>query len=436
VQNSSSDSETTTYTLATDITQVTDESNVYFLQEVENGQFEVYFGDGVVGRGLSDGNIVILEYIVTNKGNANSASSFTPPGSIGSSTNNSVATVSAASGGAEPESIESIKLNAPLDFASQGRAVTTQDYKTIVPQVYPASQSVQVWGGEDNDPPEYGKVYISIKPTSGITLTEAQKEVIANDLDEYNIASVRPEIVDPETTKLRLTTTIKFDSKSTTKTASDIVTLVDTTMRNYNTNDLQVFDGIFRYSKLSRLIDATDSSILSNITTVRMTKDVTPTLNTVANYTIKFNNEIYYPLAEQLTVGRPISHPSGVQVLTSSGFTVAGSTDTFFFEDNGAGYIQRFSLTGGTTKNYVDLAAGTINYTTGTVVLDPIEITGTENSDGTITIIAKPESNDIVPVRNQLVEIDFTNTSITAEVDTITSGGSTAGTNYTTASSD
>ena len=436
VQNSLTDSTTTTYTLATDIADLTEESNVYFLQEVEDGKFEVYFGDGVVSRALSDGNVVVLEYIVTNGAETNGASGFTPPGSIGVSTNNTVATVQPASGGAERESIESIRLNAPLDFASQGRAVTARDYKLIVPQVYPATRSVQVWGGEDNDPPEYGKVFLSIKPTEGITLTEAQKETISRDLDEYNIASVRPEIVDPETTKIRLVTTVKFDSKSTTKTANDIESLVTTTISNYNENDLQVFDGLFRYSKLTRLIDATDPSILSNITTVRMTKDVTPVLNTVAEYVINFNNEIYYPLEQELSVGRPISHPSGVQVVTSTGFTVAGSTETFFLEDNGAGFLQRYSLTGGVTKNYVDLAAGTINYVTGKVVLTSIEITGTSNSDGTITFIAKPESNDIVPVRNQILEIDLTNTSVTAEVDTIQSGGSTAGTGYTTASSD
>lgn len=435
VQNSSSDATTTTYTLATDITQVTDESNVYFLQEVEDGKFEVYFGDGVIGRSLSDGNIVILEYIVTNKTESNSASRFSFTGTISGETNITVATVIAASGGADAETIQSIKFNAPLDYASQGRAVTAKDYQTIVPQVYPAAQAVQVWGGEDNDPPEYGKVYISIKPTAGITLTAAQKSTIESSLDGYNIASVRPTVVDPEITSLVLGTTFKYDSKSTTKTASDLETIVRNVVTTYNSSDLSRFDGIFRYSKLSRLIDNADPSILSNITTVRMRKSLTPVLNTVETYTLKFNNAFFYPLAEVLSVARPITHPGGVQVVTSSGFTVNGSTEVFYLEDNGAGYLSRFYLTGGTTKTYVDQTAGTINYTTGKITLDAITITGTANSDGTITFTAKPESNDVVPVRNQLVEIDFVNSTFTASVDTITSGGSNAGTGYTTASS-
>ena len=435
VQTSSSDATTATYTLATDITQVSDTSEVYFLQEVEDGKFEVYFGDGVVGKALSNGNIVILEYVVTNKANANSASRFSFTGTISGETNITIATVAAASGGAEPETISSIKFNAPLDYASQGRAVTAKDYQTIVPQVYPAAQAVQVWGGEDNDPPEYGKVYISIKPTQGITLTAAQKATIEASLDDYNIASVRPTVVDPEVTDLILTTTFKYDSKSTTKTASDLETIVYNVISAYNTSDLSRFDGIFRFSKLARLIDNADPSILSNITTVRMRKALTPVLNTDETYTLNFNNAFFYPLAEVLSVARPITHPGGVQVVTTSGFTVSGSSETFFLEDNGAGYLSRFFLTGGTTKNYVDQTAGTIDYTTGKVVLTAINITGTSNADGTITFTAKPESNDVVPVRNQLIEIDLVNTTITGQVDTITSGGSSAGTGYTTASS-
>jgi hypothetical protein len=182
IQNSAADTGTTVYTLATDITQVTQNSKVYFLQEVEDGKFEVYFGDNVVGTKPSDGNIVILEYIVTNKGKANNAKSFSGT-TVGGYTNFTIATLVAAVGGAEPETIQSIKYNAPLDFASQGRAVTTDDYKLLVPQVYADAKSVQVWGGEDNDPPVYGQVYIAMQTNSGITLTQAQKDTIARSLD-------------------------------------------------------------------------------------------------------------------------------------------------------------------------------------------------------------------------------------------------------------
>ena len=426
VQNSSSDSTTTVYSLATDISQVTATSNVYFLQEVEDGKFEVYFGDDVVGKKPTDGNIIILEYIVTNKGAANGASTFSGT-SVAGETDITVSTLIAAAGGAEPETIESIKFNAPLDYSSQGRAVTTQDYKTIVPQVYADTQALQVWGGEDNDPPRFGQVYLAIKTKSGTTLTQAQKDSIALSLDRYNIASVRPTIVDPETTKVRLTTSVKFNANATTKTASTIETNVRTAMTDYNTSDLGQFDGVFRFSKLSRLIDAADSSILSNITTLRIEKTFTPTLNASNQYVLNFANAFFHPHA---------GHNSMMGGITSStGFTISGNTNTLFLDDDGNGNIRTYYLVGGTTRTYLDSTAGTIDYTNGKITLTSLNITGTSNSNGTIDVIVQPNSNDIVPVRNQLIEIDFTNTTITAQVDTIESGGSSAGTGYTTASS-
>jgi len=426
VQNSSSDSTTTVYSLATDISQVTATSNVYFLQEVEDGKFEVYFGDDVVGKKPTDGNIIILEYIVTNKGAANGASTFSGT-SVAGETDITVSTLIAAAGGAEPETIESIKFNAPLDYSSQGRAVTTQDYKTIVPQVYADTQALQVWGGEDNDPPRFGQVYLAIKTKSGNTLTQAQKDSIALSLDRYNVASVRPTIVDPETTKVRLTTSVKFNANATTKTASTIETNVRTAMTDYNTSDLGQFDGVFRFSKLSRLIDAADSSILSNITTLRIEKTFTPTLNASNQYVLNFANAFFHPHA---------GHNSMMGGITSStGFTISGNTNTLFLDDDGNGNIRTYYLVGGTTRTYLDSTAGTIDYTNGKITLTSLNITGTSNSDGTIDVIVQPNSNDIVPVRNQLIEIDFTNTTITAQVDTIESGGSSAGTGYTTASS-
>lgn len=426
VQNSSSDSTTTVYSLATDISQVTATSNVYFLQEVEDGKFEVYFGDDVVGKKPTDGNIIILEYIVTNKGAANGASTFSGT-SVAGETDITVSTLIAAAGGAEPETIESIKFNAPLDYSSQGRAVTTQDYKTIVPQVYADTQALQVWGGEDNDPPRFGQVYLAIKTKSGTTLTQAQKDSIALSLDRYNVASVRPTIVDPETTKVRLTTSVKFNANATTKTASTIETNVRTAMTDYNTSDLGQFDGVFRFSKLSRLIDAADSSILSNITTLRIEKTFTPTLNATNQYVLNFANAFFHPHAGHNSMMGGIT--------TSTGFTISGNTNTLFLDDDGNGNIRTYYLVGGTTRTYLDSTAGTIDYTNGKITLTSLNITGTSNSNGTIDVIVQPNSNDIVPVRNQLIEIDFTNTTITAQVDTIESGGSSAGTGYTTASS-
>ena len=425
VQNSAADLTTTTYTLATDISQVTATSNVYFLQEVDGGKFEVYFGDNVVGKAPTDGNIVILEYIVTNKSSANGAKVFAGT-SVAGETNITIATASAAVGGAEPETIQSIKYNAPLDFASQGRAVTTDDYKVIIPKVYADTQAIQVWGGEDNDPPIFGQVFVSIKTTSGINLTQAQKDTIAASLDRYNIASVRPTIVDPEIVKIKLNTSFKFNSNQTTKTSSSLETLIRTTISNYNASDLEKFDGIFRFSKLSRLIDATDPSILSNITTVRMQKTFTPTLNAATKYELKFSNQLYHPHA---------GHNSMMGGITSStGFNISGQSGEFFLDDDGNGNVRAYSLVGGTTRTYLDTSIGSIDYTTGLITLDSLNVTASSETTG-ITITVIPSSNDIVPVRNQLLEIDLAGLRVTGENDTIESGGSSAGTGYTTSSS-
>ena len=424
VQNSASDVSTTTYTLASDISQVTATSNVYFLQENEDGKFEVYFGDDVVGKKPTDGNIVILEYVVTNKEKANGASTFSGT-SVGGETDITIATTSAASGGAEPETIQSIKYNAPLDFASQGRAVTTDDYKVIVPKVFADTQAVQIWGGEDNDPPVYGQVFISIKTNSGINLTQSQKDTIASSLDKFNIASVRPSIVDPETTKIKLTTSFKFNSNVTNKTTSDLETLVRKTITDYNSSSLLKFDGIFRFSKLTGLIDDTDPSILSNITTLRIQKTIVPVLNTVSKYNLAFSNALYNPHSGHNSVMGGIT--------TSTGFFISGKTQEHFIDDDGNGNLRAYSLTGGTTRTYLETNIGTINYATGLLSITDLNVTSSTETSG-ITVTVTPSSNDIVPVRSQLLEIDSATLRVTGESDTIESGGSSAGTGYSTSS--
>jgi hypothetical protein len=423
VQNSTSDTTTSVYTLATDITQVTSGAKVYFLQENGSGKFEVYFGDGVVGSAISNGNIVQLQYIVTNKSKANAANVFSTT-SVDGETDVTVASLIAARGGAEPETISSIKFNAPLDYASQGRAVTTQDYKTILPTVYAGTKAVQVWGGEDNDPPIYGQVFLSVRTKSGVDLTQAQKNSIAVDLKKYNVASIRPTFVNPEVTKIKLKTNFKFDSKTTTKSVGDLETLIRTTISNYNSSDLQNFDVVFRHSKISRLIDSTDTSILSNTTRITLNKIVTPVLNTITQYVINFNNPLYNPHVDHNKVMGGIT--------SSTGFTISTNTNTLYLDDDGSGNIRTYYLVGGTTRTYVDSTAGTIDYTTGKIVLTDLTITGTTSTDGKISIDILPASNDIVSVRNQLLEIDLANTSVDGTVDVIVSGGSSAGTGYTT----
>jgi len=428
VQTSSTDTTTTTYTKTTDISQLSPSSTVYYLQEVENGKFEVYFGDGIVSQSISDDNIVQLQYVVTNKTESNGASSFSSPSSIASVSDITLTTVTAAYGGSEAESIQSIKLNAPLDYASQGRAVTTKDYEVYVKKLFPTTQSVSVWGGEDgsynsatgvSSTPEYGKVFISIKSTTGVDLTSAQKTSLEAQLSPYKVASIIPVVVDAETTNLILGITVIYNSSKTTYSSDQISSLVSTTITNYNTSDLQTFNAPFRHSKLLGLVDNTDTSILNSIITVTMSKLFTPTLSSSTNYRLNFNNKFYNP-----TSGYNVT---GGGIIASTGFYLGSVTTTeYFFNDDGAGNIRIYYIVSG-VKTYTDNTAGTIDYTNGLILINAITITGVANVDGTtssqIRITALPNSNNITPVRNQILEIDIGNTTITSNIDGVTSSG-------------
>jgi len=431
VQNSASDTTTSTYTLATGITSINATSKVYFLQEMEDGKFEVYFGDDVLGNKLDDGNIVILEYIVSNKDEANGASSFTLSGSIGGYSDVTLTTVSSAQGGAEAQTKESIRYNAPLQYSAQDRAVTTGDYETIVQSLYPNAQSVSAWGGEDDETPVYGVVKIAIKAASGSTLTNTTKTNLVTQLKKYNVASVRPEIVDPETTSILLTTNVKFDQNSANKTADTLKSDILTTLTNYNTNTLTQFDGVFRYSKVTGLIDNTDSSILSNITTLKIRKDFTPTLTVSSKYNVYFRNSLYNPHSGHNTAAGGI--------LESSGFKVSGDSSTvFYLDDDGAGNVRRYSFSGA-TRVYSASNQGTIDYDTGSITINSLSVLSVENIRGEasskIELTVVPSSNDVVPVRDQILEIDTANSSITVNADTFVGGSADAGVGYTTTSS-
>jgi len=432
VQESASDSTTNTYTLATGITALDSTSKVYFLQEVEDGRFEVYFGDGVLGQAIADGNIVILDYITCNRAEPNGATTFTLSGSIGNFSNVTITTVSNAANGDNAESIRSIKYNAPRDYTSQDRAVTAEDYKVLVKSLYANAQSVQVYGGEDAAVPDYGKVYISIKAKSGSNLTEITKTSLVQTLKSYAVASVTPVIIDPETTFITLTTTFKYDSSLTTKDISTLQTNVLNAISTYNTNTLENFTGMFRYSEVLKTIDDADTSILSNITKVKMYKYITPTLSSALKYTLSFNNAFYNPHTEH--------NKSGGGIVSSTGFKINddSSTNEHFLDDDGNGNIRVYYLSG-TTRIYTSSSYGTINYATGEIILTSANITSISNVDGAastqIRVTVQPDSNDVVPVRNQVLSIDTANSTITASVDEIESGSSQAGTGYTTTSS-
>tara|TARA_E500000331_G_scaffold216697_1_gene207677 strand:- start:921 stop:2783 length:1863 start_codon:yes stop_codon:yes gene_type:complete len=431
VQNSSTDSTTNTFTKTTGLTSINSTSKVYFLQESEDERYEIYFGDGVLGKKLDDGNIVICEYIVTNKEASNGASSFTLSGNIGGFTDVSITTNSSSQGGSDPQTKESIRFNAPLQYSRQDRAVTTGDYETLVTELYPNAQAVSAWGGEDDENPVYGQVKIAIKAASGSTLTNQTKTDLVAQLKKYNVASVTPVIVDPETTDIILTTTAKFDEKATTKNADTIKSNIITSLDNYNTDTLQKFDSVFRHSKVVKQIDDTDTSILSNVTTIKVRKSFTPTLSSSTRYDVYFRNGIFNPHS---------GHKSSMGgVITSSGFKVDGdTTNIYYLDDDGEGNIRRYYFVG-TVRTYANNTQGTVDYSTGQITINSLNVSSIENIRGAsstvIEITVEPASNDIVPVRDQILNIDTANSTITVEADTFVGGSASAGVGYTTTSS-
>ena len=433
VVNSASDSTTTTYTKANNLVEVKSTTTAYFVQETLEGEWEVYFGDGIVGKALVDGNIVNLSYVVTNGTAANGAKAFTASNSISGFSNISVTTVTAAANGATPEGIDKIKYNAPFSYAAQNRTVTASDYKAIIPQLYSNVKAIAVWGGEYNSPAVYGKVYVSILPNTGTVLTTSTKSSIVNLLTDYNVVSVTPVVIDLETTKVIPTVNFKYDANATSKTKEALATLVTTAINNYSTTSLEKFEQVFRYSPFTTLIDEADPAILSNITTIKMSKTFTPTLASALKYTTSFSNKLYHPYDGYNKI---LTGVVAGGILSSSGFTITGDANTYYLEDDGSGLVNAYYISG-TSKVYLTSGSvGTIDYTTGDVVLTKINIGSVGDVDGAtstaIRLTVQPASNDVVPVRNQILQIDSVNLSVTGASDTIAAGAGDAGVNYST----
>lgn len=436
IQTSAADTTKTTYTKSTTLVDIVSTTTAYFIQETIEGKWEIYFGDGVLGKALTDGNVVILKYIITNKTDANGATAFTPSGNIGGFSDITVTTIGVAAGGANAETLESIKYNAPFNYAAQNRAVTAADYKTIVPTIYPNVESISVWGGEYNNPAVYGKVYISIRPQAGNTLTEATKTSIITSLEEYNVVSITPVILDPETTKIIPVVNFKYNETITSKSRETLAAEVSAAIVTYSDDTLEKHEAIFRYSPFVNLIDEVDPSILSNITTIKMSKTFLPTLGTATKYTIDFANAFFNPHSGHMASTAGIT-PGGI--LSSTGFKYTGdATNVWYYEDDGVGVVKAYYILS-SAKVYKAASVGTIDYSTGIIVIAKDDIDSVEDYNGAtqtyIRLTVVPSSNDIVPVRNQVLEIDTTNMSITGAADSIAGGSSDGGTTYSTSAS-
>ncbi|MDD4242732.1 MAG: hypothetical protein PHG08_00330 [Bacilli bacterium] len=395
VQKSVSDTTLTLFTQSDDITRLTPTTNAYFIQGTINNFYEIYFGDDVLGKAVADGNIVIIEYVITSGSSANNAQTFRSKSTIGGSSSITISTSNVASGGAESETLESIKRNAPLAYTAQNRMVTIEDVKTLLPLLYSNIRSVSAWGGEENVPPDYGVVYISITPLNYGTLTEFEKTQIINIITEKKILSIKYVIVDPEYIYLNIESTAYYDKVISLYGTEAIKLLVKNTIIQYNNMELAKFNAPFRFSKLSSLIDATDKCILSNITKVKLKKYIIPVYGISTEYVINFYNPIYRNLSQ--TPNNSVS---------SSPFTISNDDRTYYFEDDGEKYIRLYYLRN-TTKIYVNNNIGTVDYDNGTVTIDLNVSTffPVNDNDLGIEIIIIPESNDVIPVRNTILRI-------------------------------
>lgn len=418
---------TSTYALSTNISNITTTSKVFYEQENEDGFREIYFGDGVLGQQLLDGDIITVTYIVVDPTHANGARTFAMINSINGFSNVQTVATSIAQGGAEKESIESIKFKANKFYTSQNRLVTLNDYKAKVSEYYPNADAVAVWGGEDNNPPEYGKIFVALKPKNSDYLSDTEKKEVVRKLNALNMLTVRPTIVDPEIIKILVSTTFKYNANATTLSQGELETVVINAINTFDNQNLSNFDSIFRHSNLIKTIDESNDAILSNTTNIRLKKSQKVFTDTTRGVTVEFGNGLFNP-----HVGH---NKSGGGIIVTTGFKVSGdSVNTQYFDDDGEGNLRRYYLSG-STRIYQDNSAGTVDYATGKISINSIFFTSVVNVDSTIDFTVIPNSLDVVATRGNLVDIDQQSITVKGEIDTIASGESSAGVGYTSTSS-
>lgn len=409
------------YKFYSDITELNSTTNAYFLQMNKDGLYEVYFGDGVLGSKPVTNNIIVLEYISTNMMAANGAKVFRANDGSNPKITNVAGAV--ADGGAFPESTYSIKFNAPKAYTSQNRAVTANDYKYMIPKLFPIIRSINVWGGEENDPPVYGKVFISIEPNSGEVLSREIKNTIIDELmHRKNVVTVIPEIVDPDYLYIGVNSTIYYNSLNTERNAYSYRTMIKDIIINYNNLNLSKFDGVFRYSQLSKDIDSSDNAIVSNITKVNMHKFIVPNYNVQTKYIINFYNPIY-----KNEFGTPEK-----TIYTPKPFRIVGDTTDYYLEDDGNYYMNMFYYDNSKNKIYVQKFVGTVDYAKGIVelILNISSIEKVNFLDSGFKLIATPSSNDVIPSSNLIIKINEQDIVVDAIIDKISSNISSSTNDY------
>ena len=434
--NSSATNLKTIYKLTNNIIDVDNQSLIFLLQEVADEKYELIFGDGKFGKKLEDSNFINVNYISTNGKDANGVNSFTFTGNIQDNSGVTVTegislltTTNGAENGADIESVSSIKKYAPLVYSAQNRAVTADDYKAIVTNIYANTESVSVYGGEDTSPPQFGRVFISIKPKNGKYLSQIEKIELKNKLKRYTVAGILPQLIDLKYLFVELDTSAYYNANATNSVnalKTSIVSTLDTYARS---SELNTFRARFKYSKALNLIDQTDSAITSNITRVSMRRDMRPALADLATYELCYGNAFN------------VNSLNGYNI-KSSGFTISGVSGTVYLSDipnpdRKTGRIILFKLLSSNQVAIIRNNIGSIEYTKGEILLNALIITSTvlSSDQPTIQISGTPKSYDVIGLQDLYLQLDNSNSLVTMVSDTISSGADISGSNYVVSSS-
>ena len=430
------------YRKVDNILNITDISETYLIQEITDERYELLFGDGVFGKKLENDAIITVSYIVTDGTEGNGPSSFTYAGSTVSSSNQislpsvtpTITTVTSASNGGNIESIDSIKYFAPRLYSSQYRAVTARDYESVIQQIYSNTESVSVVGGEDLDPPEFGTVFITIKPKNGEFVSDFDKQSILSNLKGYTLAGINQKILDLKLLYVELDSFVYYDQSKVT-TVSELKTSITNGLLTYGSStDLNKFGGRFKYSKMLNVIDNIDDAITSNITRVRIRRNLKSLTNQFAQYELCYGNKFHI-------------NADGKNI-KSTGFTIQGQNDMLYFTDipnknsdgtldgSGRGVLAIVKGDNELSQGQLVVAsAGIVDYVHGEVIISTVNITSTQKSNNIIEIQAFPESNDVIGLKDLYLSFAVGDSSINMVKDTITSGEQISGVGYKVTSS-
>jgi hypothetical protein len=424
------------YSLASSLFDIDSNSAVFFIQEIEDERYELIFGDGIFGVKLEEPNYINVSYIVSNGSVANNLSSFIFSGTILDQSDrvitsgiSLITTVEASSLGAEIETVESIKKYSTRIYASRNRAVTAADYEALIPTIYPETESVSVYGGEELTPPQFGKVFISIKPYNDRYLSNLIKDNIKRELRQYAVSGIIPEIIDLKYLFIEVDSNVYYNT-NLAPSANFVKSIISSNVSDYaDSTELNKFGARFKYSKFLKIIDESHESVTSNITNITIRRDLRASLNTFAEYEICFGNRFH------------IKDPTGYNI-KSSGFRISGISDTVYISDVPnqnlrTGSINLFRLNSPTEPQIIKKNIGTIDYVKGEIKLFPINIISTQVNRGTpiIEISTSPYSNDVIGLQDLYLQLDINRTFIDMVSDSIESGSDISGTNYRVSSS-